>query len=115
VKLELHDSSGELVSENFYWLGADSASYRRLNRLPTGSLSVTARSSKVGDNVRVQVQMSNIGTVASLFDKLTLLNASDASRILPPTTPTTMFPFCLERNGKSKSSIPRSPPVARRS
>jgi hypothetical protein len=83
VKLELRNSSGELVSENFYWLGAESSSYRRLNRLPPASLSVTAKSTRAGDDIHLQVEMRNTGTVASLEDKLTLLNASDGSRILP--------------------------------
>ncbi len=36
VKLELKDGGGKLLSDNFYWLAADSASYRQLNRLPAG-------------------------------------------------------------------------------
>jgi hypothetical protein len=83
VKLELRNSPGELVSENFYWLGAESASYRRLDRLPASSLSVTAKSTRSGESVHVRVELRNTGTVASLANKLTLLNAADASRILP--------------------------------
>jgi hypothetical protein len=83
VKLELKNSAGEMVSENFYWLGSESSSYRRLNRLPAASLSVTAKSARVGDDIHLQVDMRNAGTVASLENKLTLLNASDGSRILP--------------------------------
>jgi hypothetical protein len=82
VKLELRNSKGETVSENFYWLGAESASYRRLNRLPASSLSVTAESARTGDKMHVRVQLRNTGSVVSLMDKLTLLNA-DGSRILP--------------------------------
>ena len=33
VKLELRDAAGKMVSDNFYWLGAKSSSYRRLTRL----------------------------------------------------------------------------------
>jgi hypothetical protein len=83
VKLELKNSSGEMVSENFYWLGAESSSYRHLNRLPAASLSVTAKSTRAGDDIHLQVELRNTGTVVSLEDKLTLLNASDGSRILP--------------------------------
>ena len=83
VKLELRTSSGELVSDNFYWLGAESASYRRLNRLPAASLSVVAKSTRTGDNIRVRADLRNTGAVASLMDKLTLFNAADGSRILP--------------------------------
>jgi hypothetical protein len=83
VNLELRNSSGEVVSRNFYWLGADNASYRRLNRLPTATLSATAKSTRTGDNIRVKVELSNTGTAVSLATKLTLLNAADGSRILP--------------------------------
>jgi hypothetical protein len=83
VKLELRNSSGELVSENFYWLGAEGSSYRRLNRLPLSSLAVAAKSTRAGDDIHLQVELRNTGTVVSLEDKLTLLNASDGSRILP--------------------------------
>jgi hypothetical protein len=82
VKLELRNSSGEMVSENFYWLGAESSSYRRLNRLPASSLSVTAKSTRTSQDVHVRVELHNTGTVVSLMNKLTLLNA-DGSRILP--------------------------------
>jgi Exo-beta-D-glucosaminidase Ig-fold domain/Glycosyl hydrolases family 2/Concanavalin A-like lectin/glucanases superfamily/Glycosyl hydrolases family 2, TIM barrel domain/Glycosyl hydrolases family 2, sugar binding domain len=83
VKLELRNSSGQSVSNNFYWLGATSASYRSLNRLPAATLSATAKSVRGGEDVRVQVELRNTGAVASLATKLTLLNAADGSRILP--------------------------------
>ena len=83
VNLELRNSAAEVISRNFYWLGADNASYRRLNRLPLASLSVTAKSSRTGDTISVQVELRNNGTAAALDNKLTLLNAADGSRILP--------------------------------
>jgi len=83
VNLELRNSSGDIVSRNFYWLGADNASYRRLNRLPISSLSATAKSTRAGENIRVKVELRNISTTVSLANKLTLLNAADGSRILP--------------------------------
>jgi hypothetical protein len=83
VNLELRRSSGEVASRNLYWLGADNASYRRLNRLPSASLSVVAKSARVGENIRVRVELRNTGSGVSLADKLTLLNAGDGSRILP--------------------------------
>src|SRR5579859_7655973 len=44
VKLELRKGTGELVSENLYWLGSDSASYRPLNRLAAASIEASATS-----------------------------------------------------------------------
>jgi hypothetical protein len=83
VNLELRNSSSEVVSRNLYWLGADNASYRRLNRLPFASLSATAKSSRTGNSINVQVELRNTGTTAALANKLTVLNATDGSRILP--------------------------------
>jgi Exo-beta-D-glucosaminidase Ig-fold domain/Glycosyl hydrolases family 2/Concanavalin A-like lectin/glucanases superfamily/Glycosyl hydrolases family 2, sugar binding domain/Glycosyl hydrolases family 2, TIM barrel domain len=83
VKLELRNSKGEIVSQNVYWLAAESASYRRLNRIALSSVSVAARSARVGDEIHVQVELLNTGSVVSIADKLTLLNAADGSRILP--------------------------------
>jgi hypothetical protein len=83
VTLELRNSSGEVVSRNFYWLGVDNAAYRHLNLLPAASLSATAKSTRAGDNIRVRVDLRNTGSTVSLENKLTLLNAGDGSRILP--------------------------------
>jgi hypothetical protein len=83
VNLELRNSSSEVVSRNFYWLGAENAAYRRLNRIPLASLSATAKSARTGDTIRVQVELRNTGATVALANKLTLLNATDGSRILP--------------------------------
>ena len=83
VSLELRNPAGEVVSRNFYWLGADNASYRRLNHLPATSISAIAKSTSAGDSIRVQIELRNTGSSASLETKLTLLNATDGSRILP--------------------------------
>ncbi len=83
VNLELRDASGQVLSRNFYWLGAQNSSYRRLNRLGASSISATAKSVRSGDNGLIKVELRNTGNVASIEDKLTLLNAADGSRILP--------------------------------
>jgi hypothetical protein len=82
IKLELRDSSGALLSDNFYWLGADGASYRALNRVAASSVSATAKLARSGDRVRVHVQLRNTGSTVSLLDKLTLLDAK-GQRVLP--------------------------------
>lgn len=56
VKLELKDAQGKLVSQNLYWLGADSASYRELTHLAPTLLKASASSARVGDMVSVKVQ-----------------------------------------------------------
>lgn len=82
IKLELRGSSGTMLSDNFYWLAADGASYRALNRIAASSLSATAKSARSGDHARVQVQLRNAGSTVSLLDKLTLLD-TNGQRVLP--------------------------------
>ncbi len=83
VNLHLHDASGTILSRNLYWLGAQNSSFRRLSHLAGATLSATAKSTRAGENIRIQVELRNTGTVASLENKLTLVNAGDGSRILP--------------------------------
>ena len=83
VSLELKNTSGEIVSRNLYWLGAENASYRRLNRLQAASISAKAKATRTGENIRVRVDLKNTGTAAALANKLTLRNEGDGSRILP--------------------------------
>jgi len=83
VKLELHAADGKLVSQNLYWLAAESSSYRELDRLPTATLSATAVSARSGDTIRIHVRLQNNGAAVALENKLTVLNASDGSRVLP--------------------------------
>ena len=83
VELKLTNAAGKLLSQNLYWLGAKSSSYRELNNLPPVTLQATATSHVDGDMVKVTVQLNNPGTHVSLATKLTLLSANDKERILP--------------------------------
>ena len=83
VKLEARSATGQLLSENLYWLGATSASYRALTHLPNANVSVSATWAKSGDTQHIRVHLQNSGTAAALQNKLTLVNAADRSRILP--------------------------------
>jgi hypothetical protein len=83
VKLELHDVGGKLLSQNLYWLGAESSSYRALGRLSSAEVTATAEPLRQGDNVSVHVTLKNPSNTLLLQIKLTLENAKDASRVLP--------------------------------
>jgi len=80
VKLEARSASGQLLSDNLYWLAATSAAYRQLNHLPPANLAVTA---SVAGSGKIRVRLQNNGTMAALQNKLTLVNAADGTRILP--------------------------------
>jgi hypothetical protein len=83
VKLELRDAAGKLISDNFYWIGGESADYRKLNRLAAVDVAVTAGVTQAKDGVHVKVHLQNKGTIAAIQTKLTLLAADGATRVLP--------------------------------
>jgi hypothetical protein len=83
VHLQLKDASGKVLSHNLYWLGADSASYRKLTRLPRASILATATANRSGGMVDVHVQVRNTGATVALENKLTLQDAKDGTRTLP--------------------------------
>jgi hypothetical protein len=41
VELESRDAGNKLISNNFYWVGGQSADYRKLNRLPVAITVIT--------------------------------------------------------------------------
>jgi hypothetical protein len=83
VRLNLNDTTGKAISDNFYLLGGGEAPYRPLNRLPHASLAATANATRDGDEIKIHVQLENRGGSAALANKLTLKTASDGARILP--------------------------------
>ena len=84
VKLELKDIGGQLVSDNFYWLAADSTSYRQLNKLPaTSVVATTVAHTSIGARNTTVAFLENRGKTAALEIKLTLVDPATGARILP--------------------------------
>jgi Exo-beta-D-glucosaminidase Ig-fold domain/Concanavalin A-like lectin/glucanases superfamily/Glycosyl hydrolases family 2/Glycosyl hydrolases family 2, sugar binding domain/Glycosyl hydrolases family 2, TIM barrel domain len=83
VKLEVSDTTGAPVSDNFYWWSADEASLRELNSLPQAQLSASATAATANGERTVTVRIKNTGATAALMIKLTLENAVTGQRILP--------------------------------
>jgi hypothetical protein len=83
VKLALRNGAGQLISDNLYWLSATSQAYRQLTRLPEEVLATSATWTRNGETSRVHVTLQNKGTAVALENKLTLVNATDGTRILP--------------------------------
>jgi hypothetical protein len=82
IRLELRNAAGQLLSDNLYWVGAESKSLRQLDRLPSAAIAAMATSSQSGDTIHVHVELRNDGTTVLLENKLTLVTAS-GTRILP--------------------------------
>jgi hypothetical protein len=83
VKLELKTSTGELLSQNFYWEAARPADLRQLGGLPKApvSVAIAPMADRDGDH-RLSAKISNPGATAALEVKLTLQNSA-GERILP--------------------------------
>jgi len=84
VKLELKDSRGRLLSDNFYWLTPDgSTNFTGLNSLPTVGLSVSAERVSAGRQTRLSVVLRNPGHEVALMAHLQLRRGSSGERVLP--------------------------------
>ncbi len=83
VRLEMRDAKGTLISSNTYWLAGDEDRYRKLNTLSPAKLTASATSHRDGDEIVVDLQLTNGGTVAAIATKATLLDAKSKERILP--------------------------------
>jgi hypothetical protein len=84
VKLELKDSSGKPVSNNFYWLADHKQDYRRMDDIAPASLTVTAHTAPVTNGEgHTTVTVVNIGTAPAIAVKLTVVEAESAERVLP--------------------------------
>ena len=82
AKLELRDASGNLVSENLYWLTDRESSLRKLTLLPSVVLKTTSTRSNRASG-EIQVALTNPETTIALSTKLTLRDRATHMRILP--------------------------------
>jgi hypothetical protein len=84
IKLELKSQSGEVLSQNLYWLADKNEDYRDLDNLPPAQVVFKTRFSlqQSGED-RAIVDLKNNGADAALEIKLTLFNGKTDERILP--------------------------------
>jgi len=81
IRLKLKDSTGKLLSENFYWHNADKElDYTDLNTLPEALLNITliARSSD-----KITLKVTNTANTVAFANRLRLVNRKTGERILP--------------------------------
>jgi hypothetical protein len=91
VQLQVADTTGRPVSDNFYWWAKADSSLKELNSLPPARLSVSAGMAMAsaaadaqGSKERtVLVKIRNTGPSPALLLKLTLQDAATGQRILP--------------------------------
>jgi len=85
IRLELKDSTGKLLSDNFYWRnGVKDLDYTALNTLPAADLSCTLMSKEVADgNTKLSVLVKNHSRTVAFGNRLRLVNKTTRERVLP--------------------------------
>lgn len=84
VKLELKDSQGRLVSDNFYWFrNKDTTDYKALASLPMTKLDATYSVETHGAEKLARVKVGNPSTQIAFFVQLALTEELGGAEILP--------------------------------
>jgi len=83
VELQVTNSKGQPVSDNFYWWAEKESSLRELNDLAQAKLTATAAVTVAGEERQATVKIKNSGAAPALMIKLTLKDAATGERILP--------------------------------
>ncbi len=83
VELRMTDAKGVEVSRNVYWLAGQDSGYRKLNTLTPVTLGSRAVQHRDGEEMVVEVDLTNSSAVPALEAKLTLEDGRTGERILP--------------------------------
>ncbi|MEO6909555.1 MAG: glycoside hydrolase family 2, partial [Edaphobacter sp.] len=85
IKLDLHDASGKLLSDNFYWraLPAHQDDLTALNKLPTITLDAKVKRHDADGKCLLWVTLHNPGAQVALMAHLQLRRRHSGERVLP--------------------------------
>ncbi len=83
IKLDLLDSSGKLLSTNFYWQNVAQDDFTGLAALPTAALDATATSAQNGETTVLTVTLNNRTPTIALMTHLQLHAKASGKRVLP--------------------------------
>ncbi len=82
LRLQL-TQNGRVISDNFYWRGAEGEDYRALRELPKASLSAASQIERRGDGWRMTTELRNTSTTPALMIRLKAVRSRTGDRILP--------------------------------
>ena len=83
VKLNLLDSSGQLLSTNFYWQHVAQEDFREMEDLPVIALDTSTSTRVEGKRTFVEVTLANHASNVALLGHLQLHRKTDGERVLP--------------------------------
>ncbi|RCH55329.1 beta-mannosidase [Mucilaginibacter hurinus] len=93
IKLELKDSKGDLLSENFYWRnGVKDLDYTPLNNLPVADVTCSlVNKSKTNRAEILRIKVKNNSNTVAFGNRLRLIDKVTRQRILPVLMPDNYF------------------------
>jgi hypothetical protein len=81
IRLQLTDSAGNLLSDNFYWRnGVQELDYSDLQKLPKADIRCEILSK---DAAQMKVRVSNNSSTVAFGNRLRLVNSKSGERVLP--------------------------------
>ncbi len=83
VKLELRDSAGQLISDNFYWRETKQDDFTALDTMPNVTLEAHLVRHDAGDNVLLDVTLTNPTQQVAVMAHVQLRNQRTNERVLP--------------------------------
>ena len=83
IRLWLRDSSGKLLSENFYWRSLRLGDYTALSSLRPSSLTVKTKTSQKGDKCLMSAVITNKGKEVAFAIRLFPVNPDTGEQLLP--------------------------------
>jgi Exo-beta-D-glucosaminidase Ig-fold domain len=83
VVLNVSDTAGNTLSNNFYWWAEKEASLRELDSLPLATVTASTTTSAANGEQQATVHLADTGKDAAVMLKLTLEDAATGKRILP--------------------------------
>lgn len=83
IKLKLNDSGGNLLSDNFYWVGTNYLKFTALNTLPTVNPACSAVFSATNGMGLIMATITNGSTNVAFDLVLKLFNQTTGARVLP--------------------------------
>jgi hypothetical protein len=83
VKTELHDATGRLISDNFYWRGNNATNLTALNDLPPAVIEGNIQRHDADGKCLLDVTLSNPSKVVALMTHIQLRKQNSNERVLP--------------------------------
>ncbi|NQU84283.1 MAG: beta galactosidase jelly roll domain-containing protein [Mariniphaga sp.] len=82
LKLEMKNSKGDILSDNFYWLSTEN-NFKSFNTMAETEIKVSAEKSNSGNKTSYMVIVSNEGNNIALMTELKLVDEVSGLEILP--------------------------------